>query len=417
MRVSPVLGLVAVLLATPCVGGNLLVNGSFDGGAAGWSGGSADGVLTFRCDVGSTLVGGSGPGALDVQLTGAGSTWACAFQDVPVSPLATIDAAVSVYVPGAANAADSVNLSVQWANRSFSYSGSPATAAWSAPTPGTWTRLAVSGTGPADAVIATISLCVSTTSAVRPASAIFDDASAELAAAGSGYAQELFLPVASSKAGRRGTFWRTDLWVENRSWSPVTVLGAVLLPGVDNAARVSAPVQLATVPSRGTVALSDVVGALGASVTGALYLRAEGASAAPLITAASRNYTPDPDSSGGYGQGLEAVDRGTATTAHVVGLFQGGAYRTNLGVLNTSGRPITVEVDVFDGDGGLAATRTWTLEPYQPLLESLADDFGLAELDGGSAVFRLNPAEGSFRAYASVADNGSGDSVFIPARP
>ncbi len=417
MRSMSVVGMMLVLLAVPCLGENLLVNGTFDGGAGSWSGGDADRVIAFRCDIGSTLAGGSGPGALDVRLVGAGSTFACARQDIPVSPSARIDAAVSAYVPGGGNAAESVTLSVQWVNRSFAYSGTPATAEWASPTPDEWTRLTVSGTGPPDAAVAKVSLCVSTTSAARPASAAFDDASAVLAGTGAASAQELFLPVASSKAGKKGTYWRTDLWVENRAWSPVTVLGAVLLPGTDNAAAVGAPVQLTTVPALGSAVLSDVVGQLGSSVTGALYLRAEGAGAAPLITAASRNYTPDPDSSGGYGQGLAAVGRGTATATHVAGLFEGGAYRTNLGALNTSGYAITVEVEVRDGDGELAATRTWHLEPYQPILESLADHFGLASLDGGSAVFRLNPAVGSFHAYASVADNGSGDSVLIPALP
>jgi hypothetical protein len=60
---------IAVIAAAPTAAQDLLTNPSFDADASGWTPANASVEAIYHDDVGSTLDGGSGPGAVEVRFS------------------------------------------------------------------------------------------------------------------------------------------------------------------------------------------------------------------------------------------------------------------------------------------------------------------------------------------------------------
>lgn len=407
------------LLAASVAAQNLIVNGSFDHDASAWSNDDDPTVvLVHRTDQGNTLSGGSGPGCLEIKhyFWNGGSDGA--EQTVDITPGTVFDVRGAVFVPDDTdNVASGVSLLVEWYTAQGGGAGADQ---WLYPasfTRGAWLAMTKTITAPGNAARARVRLMVQNpalTSETRPGIAYFDD----LWLAPQGVltsTQKLFVPVASSKAGANNTYWTTNMWVVNETAVDVRLAGAVLRTGQDNSTAVASPSTLVTVPARGAVSLPDVVATLGANVTGALYLEAQadgGGLPAMLVKVASRNSTPNPKGSGAYGQFVPVGGPGTMNRAVAPGAFQGSAYRTNAGILNTSAETMTVSVAIKRADGTEASSRTWTLQAFEPKLVSLPD-LGVSSLEGGFVVFTRTSSAGSFVAYISVVDQHTGDSILI----
>ena len=110
---------------------------------------------------------------------------------------------------------------------------------------------------------------------------------------------------------------------------------------------------------------------------------------------------------------LPAVPAGTATAVTVPGVFQGASHRTNIGAVNTSGSTVILSVEVFSSDGQLVAGTQWTLGAYEHVQVPVTS-LGVGNASGGYVTFTRISSAGSFRAYASVVDQESGDSVYTP---
>lgn len=415
--------IVAVFLPLLAVSGaaqNLIVNGSFDYDASSWSNeGDPTVVLVHRTDAGSTLPGGSGPGCLEIKHYFWNGGADGAEQTVDITPGSVFDIKGAIFVPDSSdNVASNVSVLVMW----YTAQGGSAGDQWVYPASfkkGEWLAVANTITAPGNAARARIRLMIANPvlpGETRPGIAYFDD----LWLAPQGVltsTQKLFVPVASSKAGANNTYWTTNMWVVNETAVEVRLAGAVLRTGQDNSAAVAAPTSLGTVTARDAVSLTDVVATLGANVTGALYLEAQadgGGLPATLIKVASRNSTPNPKGSGAYGQFVPVGGPGTMNRAVAPGAFQGSAYRTNAGILNTSAETMTVSVAIKRADGTEASSRTWTLQAFEPKLVSLPD-LGASSLEGGFVVFTRTSSAGSFVAYISVVDQNTGDSILIVA--
>jgi hypothetical protein len=226
----------------------------------------------------------------------------------------------------------------------------------------------------------------------------------------------LFLPAAASAQGQSGTLWTTRAWIVNTAGATVTVRGALLRQGQDNTSAVLHPITLGSIHASGFLQVADLVSELGGSgLTAGVLLTAEtSAQGQPfdLIRATSYTSTPDPDRDGAYGQAIPAVAAGTQDQVWIPGLFQSSSYRTNLGVLNTSGEQITVRIELFGAGGNaLAAPVDWTLLPYEQRQWGLPA-LGVASATGGSAKVSLLSGAGSFRAYTSTVDEVTGDAAY-----
>ena len=416
-----VLGTLALLTASLGLGAgpNLLTNHDFASGTTGWQRANSDVTLIHRTDVGSTLPGGSGAPCLEVRNVGSDYSFSGAVQALPVTPGHQYLVSASVLVPQADNPATEVGAVVSfWTSSAFISSVS----LYASPTPyGAWQRFEGAVVAPAGATTVWVNLSVrnpKSTAPQPPSAALFDDAYlGEMATTGQ-EVHELYLPVASSKGGLGGTFWTTDVWLTNLATTSAAIRGTVLVPGQDNGAAVAGAAQLLTVSGAASTSWTDIVSRLGVSnITGAIYLRAETPAtetARNLVTVSSRNSTRNPAGAGRYGQAVIGVRAGERAVATASGLVVSDAFHTNVGVLNTCSDAISVAVEVRNGSGWTLAATTWSLLPYEPRMVN-ATSLGITSLDGGTVIFSLASPTGSLRGFLSVVDNGTNDSIYIPA--
>jgi hypothetical protein len=230
-------------------------------------------------------------------------------------------------------------------------------------------------------------------------------------------AEELYVPAAAHGAGVAGTVWRTDLEVKARGSEPATFTIELLAEGTDNT---TPAITTFTIDTGTSTRFEDLLAAqLG--YTGNAALRITPTSGRILVS--SRTYNNDP--AGTYGQYIPALPAATALASGTAGaLIQlsssssaASGYRSNVGVLNITASSISLELDLYTGDGELLGTVPLTLLPYE--LRQVTDIYRqVTSLDvaDGYVLIRLLTSDGLYFAYASVIDNRSGDAIFIPAQ-
>lgn len=413
--------LVAALAVSPVGAQNLVANGTFDHGVSGWEPLSSSVTLVHQPAEGSDLAGGSGPGSLEVQhFFWNGSMGGPRHPAGAVTGGATFRLEASYFVPTEDNVARAVGVLVEWYDPDGVSLWTDSIEAWPL-VEDAWSRLSGSFVAPTTAASASVRVLVGNpvlSGETRPGVARFDDV--WLSEEGVDTAtQELFVPAAASVHGVGGTFWSTTGWFASLVDVPVTVAAAFLPSGGDSSAAVAAPVALGVIPPRGYLEVGDIVGALGGvEAAGGIYLLATadaGGLPSELIAATTHTFTPDMTGPGGYGQGLPAVPAGERARVVVPGLYQGARFRTNVGVLNTSPEPITVELTIRDAGGAEVTTAVWNLAPYEQRQRSLPS-LGAGGLDGGTLTVNRTAGGGPFRAYTSTVDQDTGDAVYNAGR-
>jgi hypothetical protein len=99
-----------------------------------------------------------------------------------------------------------------------------------------------------------------------------------------------------------------------------------------------------------------------------------------------------------------------------VQLISNDDFRTNIGFVNLSDQRITVDVEVFDGDGSSIDDVSYELRPFEHYQETdLIGDLTTSAVDDAFAAVACSTAGARYVTYASVIDNRSGDPVFIGA--
>jgi hypothetical protein len=412
------IGFVVVLVAAGVSAQNLVQNATFEVSTSGWTVGHPHFTLvwsgedaTASADSGSALVTNTASDPFNSTI------YQCVQSGIAVS--ARYDFGAKVRVPSSGVAGETYLL-LAWmsgAGCTGQYLGAAAQTATT--NSDSWVSLGRSEiVAPAGAVSAQLQWRLNKTASGGGYQSVFDDIYL-YPSTGAVPTQELFLPVAAAKHGLSNTYWSTDGWFANRTTAPVTLAGAFLRGGANNSPAVAAPTTLGTVPANGFLAVRDIATVLGIhEETGGIYLRATasgGSGLADLLVGTSYTYTPNDLGPGFYGQGIPAVGAGAGTLLMVAGAFQSGMYRTNVGALNTSAASVSIEVRVSNASGATVATTTWALLPWAHIQVSL-QSLGVASLDGGVVRFRRTSGTGVFRAYASIVDQRTGDSIYNPAR-
>jgi hypothetical protein len=216
------------------------------------------------------------------------------------------------------------------------------------------------------------------------------------------------VPAAAHGDGYSQTRWLSDLFLYNPSPEEVTASITFLPGGHDNNTAVGHPLPLAA----GAAAdLVDVVGAhLGATGSGAIRVVAD-----RELMVTSRTYNLSLDGST-YGQGVAGKRSGVGPggAARLNGLFENGAFRSNLGVASGHDGDMEVMIELRDGLGDLMASRVETLPPrgWTQLNRVFTLD-GLGGVEGGVVVVRNPAVDGDLFPYASVVDEITGDPTFV----
>jgi len=108
-----------------------------------------------------------------------------------------------------------------------------------------------------------------------------------------------------------------------------------------------------------------------------------------------------------------ALGTGTATAN---GLAQTDGFHTNVGFTEVSGFPVTVHMDLFDGNGNLLASRESTTGPYTSvIIPFIISDRGLPSTSNFRADFRVVSATGRVIPFATYVDNVTGDGSYQSA--
>jgi CubicO group peptidase (beta-lactamase class C family) len=210
-----------------------------------------------------------------------------------------------------------------------------------------------------------------------------------------------WIAAAASGEGSRGSLWRTDLCLLNRSSVRASV--DVVFHSDDGDSTAMA-IELDAGEQR---TVEDVVSVVGRTGTGALEI----ISARPMLVA-SRTYN---SSTGGtFGQYLDGVDAGrTARAGQTVWLpqlKQDDWFRSNIGILNTGSGVAGVTIRLFDEGGAELAEKQRRIGPGERL--QMQEPFdriaGRGDLDTAYATVTVRSGEGLI-AYASVIDNVTND--------
>ncbi|MCM2314224.1 MAG: hypothetical protein NDJ92_03610 [Thermoanaerobaculia bacterium] len=246
-------------------------------------------------------------------------------------------------------------------------------------------------------------------------------------------ADSLIIPAVGHAAGSNSQ-WQSDVRISNVSSQSMNYLLFFTPSGQPGTGTVKE--ASVTVAPGQTVALNDVVkswfgiGAGSESATGVMEIRpqsnaistaagssfATGTSLAAASVATSRTYNLS--STGTFGQFIPAVSYskfvGKGTTLSLQQVAQSAQYRTNVGVVEASGQPATVQFTVFSSSGQQLGQWNESLQAGEHRqYDRLLAQRGI-ELEGGRIEVDVVSDTGRITAYASTVDNQTGDPIFVP---
>ena len=234
-------------------------------------------------------------------------------------------------------------------------------------------------------------------------------------------ANETDVAVAGKVAGALGTNFVTDLRIFNPLGSPTSALIEYFQGGVT--ANTNATASFAVnIPARGTAVLDDVNGPSFLNTpgtTGGIRIT----SAAPVIVT-SRIYNDQRASGRGtFGQFVPGTARNQQWRRGVMTQLANRAItanpegsRTNLGFFNTNPSTVTIRLELRLPDGTLIAASNGVLAALTQQQGHISAYFPGVDLDNRPNLTVTFDASAPIIGYASVVDNVSGDSIFVPAQ-
>jgi hypothetical protein len=220
---------------------------------------------------------------------------------------------------------------------------------------------------------------------------------------------EGYVPTAANADGRFGSVWTTDLWIYQQGASTIHLWFNPA--GGDNTGVESVVLTL----DDPVTVLENVVGTtFGTEGVGSIHYLADG----PVIVT-SRTWTAA-RTAGSYGQTITGVPVSDAAVpdtgqAGALRMFvdQKAGIRTNLGLTNISGVPLTVEVEIFTSDGAVApgnSSFTVNLPAYgMTQINDLLARLTSGNREGLIVRAGVSSDEGAVLAYVSTVDNATND--------
>lgn len=221
----------------------------------------------------------------------------------------------------------------------------------------------------------------------------------------------LLVAAAAKLSGAANTDWRTDLVVTNLGTASTEV-------EVEAWLRDQANLD----PVVGRMVLGPWASAVREDVLGSLLGLPSGSAAALVVRSeedlalSSRTYNRT--TAGTYGQSIPAVALdevfAAGQTALLVGLVESSSFRSNLGIVNTTGETITVEAS-FRGVGGIELGTVAYTVPAQGTIQRTRVLRDVTSSPVDLAWVSLHATSGEFAAFLSTVDAATGDPVYHPA--
>ncbi len=221
--------------------------------------------------------------------------------------------------------------------------------------------------------------------------------------------KELFIPAGARATGAHGTYWKTDLRIYNTS-SSVANVTIYYLPRIEYVSHAASTeitlngneVRVLENVLENTFAISD-------NTAGGFRLVSD-----QDIIAESRTWTPG--ETGTYGQRIAGIPKGheirAGEVSNVLYIDSSDDFRTNLGMVETSGNGSTIVLHLYDGNGVHIGQQEVTLSPYEAKqIDGILASFGVSSGSNYRVAFEV--LSGSAIPYSSQVDNVSGDPIYI----
>jgi uncharacterized repeat protein (TIGR01451 family) len=229
--------------------------------------------------------------------------------------------------------------------------------------------------------------------------------------------ESLIIPTVGHLDGANSR-WQSDVRVTNTGSGSAKYQLLLTLSG---AATKQTTIDVA---ANSTIALDDIVrnwyglGSIGDGASGVLEIRAADAASALATVASSRTFNVT--ANGTLGQFIPAVryakfigsGKGSALTMQQ--LAQSAQFRTNVGIVEAAGQPLSVLLSVFNGAGSKVLELPLDLKAAeQRQINSILAQNNLSLSD---ARIELRPTSGGGKitGFASLIDNQSGDPLLVP---
>ncbi|HEX7155452.1 MAG TPA: hypothetical protein VF618_28560 [Thermoanaerobaculia bacterium] len=138
------------------------------------------------------------------------------------------------------------------------------------------------------------------------------------------------------------------------------------------------------------------------------------------LVVSGRTYNQTPD--GTYGQFIPAVTAADSVgvtdgrSLHILQVEDSDRYRTNLGLVEVTGKEATVEVRVVLPDSRVSPTVRLKLDGNQFHQFRILSEMGLANVYNARLSVRVVEGEGRVAAYGSVIDMRTQDPTYVPAQ-
>jgi len=223
----------------------------------------------------------------------------------------------------------------------------------------------------------------------------------------------LLIPVVANKPGQAGTEWRSDLRILNHGSFSVHIDAELRFQGALGLPPVLETFELQ--PGE-AVTIDDVVGSFFgfSGVAGSLLLVPREGSAALCATSRTANH----GSEGTYGQYVPGIrpNQGLRDRGILIHIDSDAKSRSNLGIVETDGLTVGVEVRLFDALGrALGSPARMTLGPWESIqINDIFSFFSVSGQRNARIEVTRDLGPGGFFAFASVIDADSGDAIFVP---
>jgi hypothetical protein len=221
-----------------------------------------------------------------------------------------------------------------------------------------------------------------------------------------------YLPAAAKSAGAQGSFFVTDLDIQNGDANPATYQ-LLWLPRGQNNSTPDASATFTLDPGA-AVRYRDVLGAVFGFDDGAVGALAI-ASDSRDLQLMSRTYNAPPGG-GTFGQAIPGYRDDQLIAAgerrRILFFTENGEFRSNLGLLNGTGEPIVIMWERFSPDGASLGTDQVDLPPRGNV--QLNRVFADAQpVEAAYIEVWTTTTVGAFAAYGSVLDNQSSDPTTV----
>jgi hypothetical protein len=218
-------------------------------------------------------------------------------------------------------------------------------------------------------------------------------------------ASEYVLPIAGSVSN-----FRTDVRIFNPTDSDAHLTFVFLPAGNQDNRSAFSQGETGTVPANHEVSYNDVVSTVfGASGIGGIYISSD-----TVLLITSRIYAQT--ATGTLGQGYRGLYTGNIPTSGVLTQLRAdGAFRTNIGSMNTQNTLVHVTWKLYDKNNAEVSEATTTVQAYGvigPTSITSLFNTGAADLSDAYVTFT---ADSALAVYASVIDNATTDPTYFSA--